>query len=458
MIDDSDVFSIYVDPAQPSDVFASACSGIYASLNRGDSWKKLAGIPNTSRRTHVIRRDLTQPGVIYAGTTTGLFKSSNGGLLWKTVNGDQVNAIAFDPAQPKSMYMAMEYQGVGKTDDGGENIKPIVSGFVDRQISSVTKSGSNLIAIEPQVGESTGIFISPDNGDSWSQVKSPKGLAGAHLRYITGVAGSDKFLMAASSHHIFKSIDQGNIWRPFTLRMIVKQPTQATPAKAVVRSKTSSAAHRAPVKPRTILRTVTPDTVNGLYAIEQGQKGELFIATNLGLFRSNDLGEQWTQLEMNGASEVTSLYASPNSDGRLIARTPGGLYSSSDCGDHWDKLSFPMPSSDVNDVALPADPNGRILVATRVGLYSSSDKGNNWLSETHGISGSTVNSVVYRPATQTAFAVQYGNLFQSSDGGSNWSSSPTSLSSLEIRQLWVPDNNSQRLYGITSGLGILFRN
>ena len=85
-------------PAQPSNVFASACSGIYASFNRGDSWRKLAGIPNTSRRTHVIREDLTQPNTIYAGTTTGLFKSANAGVNWKTVSNTQVNSIAFDPA------------------------------------------------------------------------------------------------------------------------------------------------------------------------------------------------------------------------------------------------------------------------------------------------------------------------------------------------------------------------
>jgi photosystem II stability/assembly factor-like uncharacterized protein len=435
-------------------VFASACSGIYASLNRGDSWRKLAGIPNTSRRTHVIRRDRTQPSVIYAGTTTGLFKSSNGGLVWKTVNSAQVNSIAFDPAQPSTMYMAMEYEGLGKTQNGGETIQPIVSGFVDRRISAVTKSGNRFVAIEPQVGESTGIFASADQGETWAQVRNPKGLPGVHLRYITGSPEQEKFLLAASSHQLYKSIDDGDVWRPFTLRVIVTPPTQ--PAAPRTHSKT--APRRTPVKPRTILRTVTPATINGLYATQQGSKGQLYIATNLGLFRSGDLGEQWKQLTMNDATEVTGLYVSANSDGRLIARTPIGLYMSSDCGDHWDKLSFPLPSTDVNDVAIPADPNARLLAATRVGLYSSADNGNSWVSDPHGMQRSTVNSVVYRASTRTAYAVEYGNLFQSTDGGNSWTALPSSLSSPEIRQLWVPDNTSERLYGITSGFGILFRN
>jgi photosystem II stability/assembly factor-like uncharacterized protein len=184
----------------------------------------------------------------------------------------------------------------------------------------------------------------------------------------------------------------------------------------------------------------------------------LYVASNLGLFRSSDLGEEWTQLNMDGVSEVNGLYASANSDGRLIARTPAGLYMSKDCGDHWDKLSFPLAATDINDVAIPADPDEKLLVATRIGLYSSGDNGANWTSSAGPIAGSTVNSVVYRASTKTAYAVEYGKLYQSADGGNTWTSLPSSLSSPEIRELWVPDNTSARLYGITSGLGILFRN
>jgi photosystem II stability/assembly factor-like uncharacterized protein len=463
MIDDSDVFSIYVDPAQPTNVFASACSGIYASLNRGDSWRKLAGIPNTSRRTHVIREDLTQPNVIYAGTTTGLFKSANAGVNWKTVSNTQVNSIAFDPLQPKNMYLAMEYEGVGKTDDGGETIKPVNNGFVDRQISAVTVSGSKFVAVEAQGGEGTSIFVSADKGETWVQSRNPRGLAGAHLRFVVGTPNQERLLFAATSHQVYKSIDGGNAWLPYTIRMIVKPPVEAPKAAAPVakgpaRSRAATAAARRPVKPRVILRNISPSEINGLYAVKNGDKDMLFIATNLGLFKSIDEGSQWSQLELNGATDVSSFYSGPTAEGWMAARTSAGLYLSKDCGDHWERLAFPTPPVDINDVAIPYGTNARLLVATRVGLYSSSDGGDNWLANSGELKGSTVNSVIYRAATQTAYAVQYGQLFQSSDGGNSWSMVRSALPSLQIRQLWVPDNTSDRLYGITSGLGILFRN
>jgi photosystem II stability/assembly factor-like uncharacterized protein len=48
MIDDSDVMSIVVDPANPSNVHATACSGIYHSVDAGQNWKRYSGIPSSS--------------------------------------------------------------------------------------------------------------------------------------------------------------------------------------------------------------------------------------------------------------------------------------------------------------------------------------------------------------------------------------------------------------------------
>jgi photosystem II stability/assembly factor-like uncharacterized protein len=62
--DDTDVFSIFINPILPSRVFASACSGVYSSNNRGEQWHKLLGIPFSSRRTHSIRQDPFDPQTI----------------------------------------------------------------------------------------------------------------------------------------------------------------------------------------------------------------------------------------------------------------------------------------------------------------------------------------------------------------------------------------------------------
>jgi photosystem II stability/assembly factor-like uncharacterized protein len=112
----------------------------------------------------------------------------------------------------------------------------------------------------------------------------------------------------------------------------------------------------------------------------------------------------------------------------------------------------------VNEVAIPADASARLLAATRVGLYSSPDGGDNWYAGAPGIGSSTVASVAYSGGGRTGYAVEYGQLYETNDGGTSWALAPTALPSLQIRQLWTPDNTSARLYAITSGMGILFRN
>lgn len=475
MIDDSDVFSIYLDPAAPANVFASACSGIYASDNRGDLWRKLMGIPNTSRRTHVVRwqggtccGDPSAPGAVYAGTTTGLFRSLNRGTTWKTLTGEQVNSIAFDSNTPTTMYLALEYAGLAKSSDGGSAIEPINNGFVDRVISSVTTSSNKLVALETQEGETSGIFFSSDRGESWWQLRNTRGLAGVHLDTIAGIsggiAGQERTLLAASPHQMYKSIDEGITWKPIPVRLIVPPPPEPakkvsqTPARSAQRGRSSVRARTVrPAKPKPIIKDISPSEISALYSVKSGTSDLIFAATDLGLLKSTDLGEHWTMADMGQSNAVTALYSAPNSDGELIARAAGGLYISKDFGDHWSAMPFPLPASDVNQIAISTDAAAPLLVATRVGLYSSANGGGEWFAARAGIPASTVNSVIYAGSGRDAYAVEYGRLYETKDGGNSWSEISSASPFPRIRQLWIPDNTSNRLYGITSDLGIIFR-
>jgi photosystem II stability/assembly factor-like uncharacterized protein len=471
MIDDSDVFSIYIDPAKPTDVFASACSGIYATADRGDQWKKLMGLSLAQRRTHVIRKDPATTGTLYAGTTMGLFKSPNSGATWRPVTNTQVNSMVFDPAKAGGMFLAMEYEGVGMSNDGADNVKMINNGFVDRSISAVAQSGERLMAVEPQLAETSGIFFSRDRGENWAQMKDVKGLSGVHLTGIAGSVANERILIASSPRQLYKSIDGGTIWKPIALRVIVPPAPEPVPAKTATKvpvktTPAKGAAAKPPVKravvrkPLEKLRIATPSQFVALYSFKDGATEVFFAATDLGLFKSTDAGEKWTLADMQGSIGVSALFAAANSDGRLIAKASGGLFESKDFGAQWAPLAFPLPSSDVNSVALSNDKTTPLLVATRLGLYASPDDGAQWNNNLSGIPASTVSSVVYRP-DNIAYAVAYGRLYQTNGQTSasnvTWNIVPSALPATRIRQLWIPDS-SGRLYGITNDLGILFRN
>ena len=112
MIDDSDVMSIIVDPANVDNVHATACSGIYHSVNGGTQWVKYQGIPSVFRRTQLIRMDPSNPEILFAGTTSGLWKTVNDKDFKRVSPGDWIiNALIIDPKNPQKLIIGTERQG-----------------------------------------------------------------------------------------------------------------------------------------------------------------------------------------------------------------------------------------------------------------------------------------------------------------------------------------------------------
>ncbi|MGH9655236.1 MAG: WD40/YVTN/BNR-like repeat-containing protein [Bryobacteraceae bacterium] len=432
---DTDVFSIFINPILPSRVFASACSGVYSSDDRGDQWHKLLGIPFSSRRTHSIRQDPFDLQTIYAGTTAGLFRTINDGKTWRIMNRTQVNAIALDRSKSHAMYLAMQYEGLAKSADRAETLTPINKGFADRRIAALTASGADLVAVEPSEGESTGIFVSANAGRSWTQLSKVRGLSRVHLETIAGAANNSRDLIAASAQNLYKSVDGGTVWKPLPIRVVVKEQKRRRRRRRV------SYLH--------------PSSINGVYSVANGGGTFFFLATPQGLLRSTDMGEYWKSAGLPQTA-VTALYAAPAPSMRLIAVTSLGLFDSDDCGDHWTAVKTSLPLADVNAIAIPAGENSALIAATRTGLYVSNNNGATWEKAPH-TPVDTFTSALYPAAGPTAYAVEYGNLYRTDDGGRSWSDAPASVPALRIRKLWAAPAGPHRLYAIADGLGILFR-
>ena len=88
IVDDSDVFSIIIDYSNNSNIYLSACSGIYKSESAGAQFSKVQGMPFSARRTRMLHQDPSNPSVVYAGTTEG---------LWKTADAVQATVLNASP-------------------------------------------------------------------------------------------------------------------------------------------------------------------------------------------------------------------------------------------------------------------------------------------------------------------------------------------------------------------------
>ena len=143
MIDDSDVFSIAVDTQSPANVFASACSGVYRSVDAGSSWKRMATPPGAFR-VYLVTLDPRHAGVVFAATSAGLLRSTNDGSTWNRVSRQVVKSIAFDPADPNRIYFASATGGLLVSRDGGNTLLESNTGFSNRNFSAFSGSGGVL--------------------------------------------------------------------------------------------------------------------------------------------------------------------------------------------------------------------------------------------------------------------------------------------------------------------------
>ncbi len=169
LIDDSDVFSIIIDPTVPSVVYTSACSGIYRSDTGGELYHKIQGIPMTARRTRVLMLDPTNRNTVYAGTTEGLYKTLDGGTNWKRMTGPDViiNDVYVDPKNPQHVLLATDRSGVLESDDAASTFKASNTGFSQRQVSSIlvdAKSPQTILAGVVNDKSYGGVFVSHDEG------------------------------------------------------------------------------------------------------------------------------------------------------------------------------------------------------------------------------------------------------------------------------------------------------
>lgn len=178
-----EVYHVKGSPADPDRIYASQSSGwfgqvIQRSHDGGRTWETPGGGPESGpdgmprgesnkfvyegevgthkwydgtqhpwefKRVWHLEPSLTEPDTVYAGVEdAALFKSTNGGATWRELSslrgakgnlwqpgagGMAVHTILLDPTDSRRMYVAISAAGAFRTDDGGENWKPINRGL-----------------------------------------------------------------------------------------------------------------------------------------------------------------------------------------------------------------------------------------------------------------------------------------------------------------------------------------
>jgi len=411
MIDDSDVFSIIVSSANSSEVFASACSGIYKSTSGGDHFEKIQGIPFSARRTRVLKQDPSNPAVVYAGTTEGLWKSVDEGKTWKHMTTSEVvvNDVLIDPRNSQRVLLATDRSGVLASDDSAATFSTSNHGYSHRYVSAIlpdSKEPNMLYIGVVNDREFGGVFSTHDDGQSWQQTSS--GLDGRDV--FTLKQASNGTLVAGTNRGLFTLAPGSATWHPINNVVVVKTASHTVKLKSG-KSKTVTSS------------SSTHSTLEGRVSDTDLASSRWFAATSVGLFTSKDQGKVWMGGPIAGQQDFVSVEAQ---DGLVVVATRSSVLISQDAGTAWQPA--PVASYPINVRSVTVAPDGQIFVATRQGAFHSADSGKSWDHVAAGLPDKDITSVTYDGSHKRLLATsgQTGVVFESSDGGSTWQRGPDS--------------------------------
>ena len=370
LIDDSDVFSIILDPAKPNIVFLSACSGIYKSENAAVLFHKIQGIPSSARRTRVLKQDPMNHEVVYAGTTEGLYKTVDGGKTFKPMTGPDVivNDVFIDPQDTNHLLLATDRSGVLYSRDGGASFVVTNDGFSGRKVEALLVDRANPERLfAGVVNDKTygSVFVSTDGGKGWDHIG--EGLEGRDV-FAFGQA-ADGSVLAGTNHGIFaltsepaqgKANAPSSLWKPKNTiqNTVMKKTTVIRHGKHVVVEK--------PVKDKPI------ELTGRVYALDLS--GEAWLAsTSSGLLTSRDQGASWQGGLVMGSGEYVSVAAQGST---LAAARHDGLVLSTDAGLTWTPLQIPSQITRIHRALFT--PNATLWLGTREGVFFTRDLGKTW--------------------------------------------------------------------------------
>lgn len=255
---------------------------------RGGRSAAVTGVPN-------------QPNLYYFGATGGgIWKTTNGGRVWENISdgyfGGSIGAIAVSKSDPNVIYVG-----------GGEK------------------------TVRGNVSSGYGIWKSVDAGKTWQASGLPQS------RHVP------RIVIHPTNHNIVYAGVLGNIYKPTQERGVYKSTDGGKTWKKTLFSNEHSGVVDLimdPTNPR-ILYASTWRVQRTPYSLSSGGDGSA-------LWKSTDSGETWTEISVNkgfpeGILGIIGITVSPINNQRLWAivenKDQGGLYRSDDGGETWTQVN-----------------------------------------------------------------------------------------------------------------------
>jgi len=317
-------------------LYAKTNKGKYYYLPEiGQSWTQVQK-PNTEG---FVKNLLFLDDGVLMSASDGIHKSVDSGLSWSEKNNGIKAQSSYEMVHNESYVFATGVGGIYRSADNGQNWTVVNNGFYRpnyfQNIPDIVSVGNTLF-----VSTFGGVYNSIDNGDSWA----PKRLSSSHSNYMGRLAYDNGVLVASEAGTgILLSSDMGETW---TLAEIEGLNTNFQYISMLIKGDI---------------------IVLGTY------QGEIFLST--------DLGQNWSDISIPGQYGNLRPIDLEYQNDKLYVTTTLGLWVSDDLGEQWQPF-IENDSQYMWDVEFI---NDALYVATFEGVKVSTEGRNSWYPLTEGM-------------------------------------------------------------------------
>jgi photosystem II stability/assembly factor-like uncharacterized protein len=433
-------------PGDPLTFYAATASGgVWKSSDGGANWRPVFDDQPISS-TGSIAVAASDPNVVYVGSGeanirgnvgagNGIYKSTDAGKSWKHVwtQEGQIGAMAVDPRNADVAFAAVlghafgpnPERGVYRTRDGGKSWQQVLKKDADTGASDVALDPSNPNIVFAGLwqarrypwdltsgGPGSGLYVSRDGGDSWTQLKGkglPDGIWGKVGVAVAPSNGRRVYAqIEAEKGGLFRSDDGGESW------------TLATDSREL--------RQRAWYYSRLAVSPANPNEV---------------WAPNVPLLKSIDAGRTFKHITNEAHGDNHDVWIDPKDARRLIVSNDGGVEISTDGGETW--KSPPLPIGQFYHVSVdnrvPYQVAGALQdIGTSQGP-SDSLAGGISNGDWHGVGGGEAGWVVSDPSDPNivyageylGYLSRYDNRTNEARNVSPWPENPSGWGGVQMR-------------------------
>lgn len=357
------VSTLAVDPQDSGVLYAGTPSGQVFKRAPDGVWSKAhRGLPGTA--IHALAADPQNGQRVYAGVEglPAIYSTEDGGHTWRPASGNSlfgsVYAVAFDPANPQTIYGAMNTVLV-RTRNGGVSWEKLLTAHTQfsslaidpRDPQTIYAGARDPYAVYGEGGPwESGVYKSTDSGAHWQRIMEGR------VAELALDPHAPSIVYALAEGKVYQSEDGGQTWSELDTRLL-------------------------------------GGSIAAL-AVDPQQGGVLYLVAGNRIFKSADGGENWADLQAGLPN--TPVYALAMGIGEprpLFAATGHGVFSGEGLQNPaLDQVDFPPAEAEVGAdsvwtpegigeavhelVIAPSDPRVIYAVAggpTQGTLYESGD-------------------------------------------------------------------------------------